>query len=217
MTYLAGLVANNVSNRLMKKAFRHKLIKTLQRVFWVYFTDNFIVRSPNDFNQFEHQMKFRFIPITLDTYHRVGDFREDYRISEYRDKLTRKEIGYFAEHEGKVIGSIWGTINKAKTPIIARTYMKLMPNEGLIHDIVTGEKFRGMGVASFMVRSITSVLLGEHGSSRIIIDVNTRNRPSLRMLKSIGLRVDHRMIAVSAFGTLLFKLTLKVDGRQVAA
>ena len=196
----------------MKTAFRHKLIKTLQRVFWAYLTDNYIVQSMNDLNQFKHQLKYRLIPITLNTYHRVRDFRDDYRILEYRDKLKRNEIGYFAENEGKMVGSIWATINKTKSPIIARTYMKIMPNEALIHDIVTSESLRGMRVGSFMVINFSSILLEVYGLRRIIIDVNTRNRPSLRMMKSIGLHVDHRMLSVSAFGTLLFNRTLKRTG-----
>ena len=188
-------------------------IKTkIQKIFWPSLCNMFIVRGLDDFIMVEPKIKCEFIPITSNNYNRVREFRDDYRILEYKNKLTQNEIGYFAEHEGKIIGSIWATINKTNSPIIAKTYMRLMPNEALIHDIVTAESFRGMRVASFMVINISSVLLEKYGASRIIIDVNTRNRPSLRMMKSIGLQIDHRMLSVSAFGTLLFNRTMKRAG-----
>jgi hypothetical protein len=181
----------------------------MQEIFWVRLTFNYIIRGLDDFQRFEPGMRCEFIPITIDNCHRVADFREADRISQYRKKLARKEIGFFAECFGKMTGSIWATINKAEAPTVVRTYIKLMPNEGLIHDIVTGEKSRGMGVGPFMVSRIAPVLLKEYRSSRIIIDVNIRNRISMRMMEKAGLRIDHKMLYVSIFKKLALQLVLK--------
>jgi len=193
----------------MRKALKQKFTKKLQKIFWIYLTNNFIINCMNNFKKIEPGVKCGFIAITLDNYQRVGDFREKDRILEYRNKLDNKEIGFFAEHDGKMIGSIWATVNKAQVPNVVRTYMKLMPNEGLIHDIVTAEKWRGMKVAPFMVSRIAPVLLKRYRLSRIIIDVNIKNHPSLRMMDKIGLRVDHQMLCVSAFGKLVLQQVLK--------
>jgi hypothetical protein len=192
----------------VEKILNQKLTKKLQELFWIYLTKNFIIRSRSDFKNFEPEINCKLIPIILDNYHRVVDFREKSRITEYRDKLVHSEIGYFAEHRGGMIGSIWASINKAEVPRVVRTYMRLMPNEGLIHDIVTGEKSRGMGVGTFMVSKIASVLITKYGLSRVIIDVNVRNTASLRMMEKAGLRPDQKMIYVSALGKLVVQLEL---------
>jgi RimJ/RimL family protein N-acetyltransferase len=157
----------------------------------------------------EPAAKANFLPITLDNYFRVQDFRDQERIPEYRNKLANRELGFFAEIDSQIVGSIWATINSARTPSIARAHIRLMPNEALIHDIVTGEKFRGKGVGPFMVGRISSVLLKEYGVNRIIIDVNSRNHSSLRMMKKAGLRVRERAIYVSVFEKLTYERVLK--------
>lgn len=196
-------------NELIEEVLNDKRKKRLQKIFWIYPTSNFIIHNMNDFKKIEPRIKCRFLPITFNNYHRVSDFREEYRISQYKDKITRNEIGYFAECEGKMIGSIWATINKSDAHNIVRTYMKLMPDEGLIHDIVTGERSRGLLVGPFMVSKILSILLEEYLLSRIIIDVNMRNRSSLRMMQTLNLRTDHKMLSVSVFGRSVLQLVLK--------
>jgi hypothetical protein len=192
----------------MRQVLKQKLTKTVQQVFWIYLNNNFLISGINDFKTLEPRIKCTFIPITLDNYHRVVDFREGNRISEYKDKLLNKEIGYFTKHNQHMIGSIWATINTTDVPHVVRTYMRLMPNEGLIHDIVSGTKWRGMGVGPFMVSGMAAVLLKEYGLSRIIIDVNIRNRASLRMMDRLGLRIHNKTLNVSAFGRLLLQLGL---------
>jgi RimJ/RimL family protein N-acetyltransferase len=193
----------------MNKVLKEQLKKKLQKIFWIYPCNIFVINGLNEFKMVEPNIKCDFIAIKLDNCHRVGDFREEARISEYRDKLARKEIGYFAEYDGKMIGSIWATVNKAEVPNIVRTFMKLIPNEGLIHDIVTSEKRRGMGVGPFMVSRMTQILLKEYGLSRIIIDVNIRNHASLRMHEKLGFRIDHKMLYASVFGRSVLQLELK--------
>jgi ribosomal protein S18 acetylase RimI-like enzyme len=193
----------------MNKVFKEKLKKKLQKIFWIYPCNIFVINGMKEFEMVEPKIKCGFIPITFNNCHRVVDFREEARISEYRDKLARKEIGYFAEYDGKMLGSIWGTINKKKVSDVVRTYIKLQPNEGLIHDIVTSEKSRGLGVGSFMVSRMTPFLLKEYRLSRIIIDVNIRNQASLRMHKKLGFQIDRKMLYVAAFGKLILQLVLK--------
>jgi RimJ/RimL family protein N-acetyltransferase len=60
-----------------------------------------------------------------------------------------------------------------------------------------------------MVGKISSALLNEYGVTRIIIDVNTKNKPSLRMMEKAGVRVSQRVFSVSAFGTLALEKVLK--------
>jgi acetyltransferase (GNAT) family protein len=183
--------------------------RNLQKVFWVYLTNNFFITSISDVKATELAAKSNFMPITLDNYFRVRDFREQERVPEYRNKLANKELGFFAEIDGQIVGSIWATINNARMPSVARAHMRLMSNEALIHDIVTGEKFRGLGVGPFMVGRISSVLLKEYGVGRIIIDVNFRNYSSLRMMDKAGLRARQQALYVSVLGKLKYQRVLK--------
>ncbi len=193
----------------MGKVLKQNLTKKLQKIFWVYICRSFIIRDINDFKIVNPKIQCEFISINLNNYYRVGDFREEERIPEYREKLAKEEKGYFTEHNGRMIGSIWTTINNTEVSKVVRSYMKLMPHDGLIHDIVTSEKYRGMRIGPFMVSRIASVLLKEYGLSRVIIDVNVRNRSSLRMMDKEGLKVDHLMFNVSAFGRLVLHLKLR--------
>jgi RimJ/RimL family protein N-acetyltransferase len=104
-----------------------------------------------------------------------------------------------------MVGSIWATVNHTQVPRVVRTYMRLMPGEALIHDIVTGESFRGMGVGPFMVSRFASVLLNDYRVSQIIIDVNSRNGASLHMMDKAGLQVKEQMLYISAFGKLVLQ------------
>jgi RimJ/RimL family protein N-acetyltransferase len=183
--------------------------RSLQKVFWVYLTNNFFIANVSEVKITEPATKAGFMPITLDNYFRVRDFREEERVPEYRNKLANKELGFFAEIDGQIVGSIWATINNARMPSVARAHMRLMPNEALIHDIVTGEKFRGLGVGPFMVGRISSVLLKEYGVGRIIIDVNFRNHSSLRMMDKAGLRARQQALYVSVLGKLKYQRVLK--------
>jgi len=191
------------------RPWRAWLSRKLQRIFWVYLTNNFVIGGMGDFCLREAVGKSTFLPITSANYSRVAEFRSKDRISEYQEKLARNEIGFFAEVGGKMVGSIWATINHAQVPTVVRGYMRLMPNEALIHDIVTGEKFRGLGVGPFMVSSIAATLLREHSVCRIIIDVNVKNNSSLRMMDKAGLQARKKVLSVSAFGKLAFEKVLK--------
>lgn len=188
--------------------------KKLQGVFWVYLTNNFVITRPDDFRTVEPAVKCEFLPITANNYSRVSEFRTEERLLEYQEKLARREIGFFAECGGKVVGSIWATINNSGAPTVARSYMRLEPSEAMIHDIVTGERYRGMRIGPFMVGRICSVLLNEFAVSKIVIDVNIRNVPSLRMMEKVGLQIDQRMLSVSAFGRLISHRLLKQFARR---
>ena len=95
--------------------------KNLQKMFWIYLTNNFVVTSMDDFKTIELSKECGFLPLTLDNYFRVLDFREENRVSEYRRMLAHKEIGFFAGVDGKMVGSIWATINTAQLPSVVRS------------------------------------------------------------------------------------------------
>lgn len=193
----------------MRPRLRQALTKKLQKLFWFHLTNNFVITRMSDFEIIVPVAACEFIPITFDNSFRVRDFRDESRISEYRHKLGHGELGFFAEVAGTTVGSIWATINKEQVPTVVRTFMRLMPNEALIHDIVTAEKFRGKGVGPFMVGRISSTLLNEFRVSRIVIDVNVWNKPSSRMMGKAGVPINQKVICISALGRLVFEKVLK--------
>lgn len=188
---------------------KNYVTKKLQKVCWLYLTDNYEVSKMTDFRMVEPRVKCVFTPITFENCKRVLDFREQGRISEYKYKLAHNEIGFFAESDSGMIGSIWATKNYGKALMIVRAYMPLMPSEALIHDIVTCERYRGMAVGPFMVGNIAETLLNKYGASKIIIDVGVRNRSSLRMMEKSGMHVKQRVLYISAFGKLAFTKVLR--------
>lgn len=192
-----------------RPSFRHVLTKKIQKVFWIYLTDIFEISRPKDLVTTEPGVWCSFSPVTLANCSRVLEFRDQSRAEEYRDKIAHDEIGFFVESGDRMVGSIWATVNATPKPICVRTYIQLEPNEALIHDIVTADNFRGMGIGPYMVTNISSVLLREHGVSKIIIDVNVRNRPSLRMMSKAGLPVKRRVLHVSALGKLVLRTTIR--------
>jgi hypothetical protein len=191
------------------KSLKRKFINMLQNTFWIRLKLNYIINDLSDVTKVDPRIQCEFVRIRPENCHRVKDFREEDRISQYRDKLAHEEIGYFVEYEGKTIASIWATINKTQKPRIVRGYMTLLPNESLIHDIVTGEDFRGLSVGPFMVSRIIPILKEEYGVSRIIIDVSVRNHPSRQMMKKAGLHRDHQMLYITFFSKLHLQWQLK--------
>jgi hypothetical protein len=197
-----------VDKPFMRSKLRSKLTKKLQNIFWVYWTNNFVISRLADF-KLADASNYEFIPITPANCFRVRDFRSEDHVSEYRDKVAGNEIGFFAEGGGKTVGSIWATVNREPKPAVARGHIKLRPNEALIHDIVTGEHCRGRGVGPFMVGRIASTLLSDYRVSRIVIDVNVKNSPSLRMMQKAGLRTEQQVLCISAFGRPVVEKVIK--------
>jgi RimJ/RimL family protein N-acetyltransferase len=193
----------------MQEFLRSRVANRVQKIFWIYLTNNFVITGVKDYKEVAPALPCDFLPITSSNYIRVRDFREERRVREYHEKVDCKEIGFFATNNGKMVGSIWATLNNTGLPMIARSYMKLMPNEALVHDIVTGEEFRGMGVGAFMVGRIASKLLGDYGAHKVVIDVNFRNRQSMRMMEKAGLPLDQQVLSISAFGRLISQNVLK--------
>jgi ribosomal protein S18 acetylase RimI-like enzyme len=196
-------------NKVMSHLLKQELKMKLKKIFWMKIRYNYFITAMTESNKVEPGVNCKFIPITMNNCHRVGEFREESRISEYREKLAHNEIGYFAENNGKIIGSQWATINKTDLPCNVRDFTKLRPNEGVIHDAVVSEKFRGMRIGPFMVSRMNTFLFKEYGLQRITWDVNINNHASLRMLEKLGFRKDRKVLYVAAFGKLLLKLKLK--------
>lgn len=200
----------------MLPEWKQIVTKQVQRILWIYVHNNFVIGNMDDFRTTEAGIKCTFVPITFDNCFRVHEFREQRRVAEYRAKLGNKEIGLFTECDGRMIGSIWATINHDRLRSVARMHMPLMPNEALIHDIVTAPNCRGMGVGPFMVGRMASTLLNDYRVSRIIIDVSCRNYPSLRMMEKVGLQSKERVFTLSLFGKLAFRKTLNAASALVS-
>lgn len=192
----------------MWRQVRRRLVKRLQNVGWVYYTNNFYIDGVAGVTVPAPTTPLEFVAITPMNCARVQDFREAALASEYAAKLARGEAGYFAVSAGGMVGSIWATVNSSDGPVVARGHVRLVPGEALIHDIVTGEKFRGLGIGAFMVGRISTALFERYGVNRIVIDVNVNNRPSLRMMAKAGLQARDAALSVSAFGTLVMEVRL---------
>jgi ribosomal protein S18 acetylase RimI-like enzyme len=200
---------NEPLDNLIQKIFNEEQKETLKKILWIYVCNVYVFNGMNDFKMVEPRIKCSFIPIALDNCHLVTDFRETDRIIQYRDRLAHNEIGFFAEHDGKMIGSIWATINTTATPRIAEKYFKIMPNEGHFHNIIVSKKFRGMRVGAFMESSMPAILFTEYGLNRVTTDVDVRNIASLGMLKQIGAQIDHKLLCISAFNRSVLQLVLR--------
>ncbi len=190
---------------------RRRVTKGLQKLFWIDRTHNFVITSTGPTTSLPSRVDCTFVPITPENYALVTGFREKGRTDEYRKKLQKNEIGFFAICGAQAAGSIWATINTTSSPVVVRRYMRLEPNEALVHDIVTGEQFRGRSIGPFMVHGILEYLIAAKAVSKVIVDVNIRNRPSLRMMEKAGLTIHESKLYVSALGKLAFE---KVLGRD---
>jgi hypothetical protein len=196
-------------NKFIKLILSDKLKMRLQKIFWIYLSNNFIINGLNEFTIIKPKIECGFVRITLDNCHRVAEFREEGRISQYRDKLANKEIGYFAENDGKMVGSVWATVNKTDVPIVVQMFKTIVYNEGVVHDNIVSEKFRGMRIGPFMESNMFGLLLKEYGLKRVIADISVKNRASLRMLEKMGLQPDYRILYIAVLGKPVLELVLK--------
>jgi hypothetical protein len=180
----------------------------LQKLFWIYITHNYSIRTLEDFKPITPKIRCRFVPITPQNCFRVTDFREESRVQQYREKLINGEKGFFAEHEGKMVGSIWATINAADRAVVVRKYMKLLPNEALAHDGVASDRLRGMRIGPYMVSEILTVLVRDIQVDKVVWDVHFLNRASMRMLDKLGVKRECRVVSIWALGRLAFQFSL---------
>jgi RimJ/RimL family protein N-acetyltransferase len=180
----------------------------LQRTFWVRVNYDYFIENGHDFSLTEARVPCLFIPIDQQNCHRVVDFQERERVTQYQEKLTRHEVGYFAKLSDGMAGSIWATVNGSNVPMLVRGYIWLNPREALIHDIVTGERSRGQGVGPFMTSRMAQALFSLHGVARIVIDVATGNDPSNRMMEKIGLQRAEKVLYLTFWHGRAYHFTL---------
>src|SRR5215475_4016117 len=196
---------------------RRLVVRAIQKIGWIYLGEVFVVTPEDPLVTIRPKVPCEFAAITAENYNRVGDFRDQELVPEFLQKVSCGEIGFFAICDGSAAGSIWATVNESEVPIVVRGFMKLMPKEALIHDIVTGTNYRGSGIGPFMVTHILPALFQCHRAKRVIIDVNLKNAPSLKMMNKAGLQADHRALAVSAFQKLAFHKVLKKYPRSTGS
>jgi hypothetical protein len=193
----------------MMQRLARRLVQSLQRVGWVYFTNNYCIDDVAEVVVPKTPTPLEFVPITAQNCERVQEFRSEGLAAEFAAKLRQGELGYFAMASGRTVGSIWATVNRTETPIVARHHMRLLPHEAVLHDGVTGERSRGMGVGTYMVASLSVALMTEHKVSRIVADINVRNRPSLRMMEKLGLKAREASLSVCALGSLVWQMKMR--------
>ena len=165
--------------------------------------------NENEYRRVKPLIKCNFLPIDIDNYCRVSEFREKEQVVEYRQKVLNGEIGFFGEHNNLIVSSIWATLNGRRAPIRVRGYFKLLPNEVLIHDIVTGIRCRGNGIGPYMVNQIVPILLQDYGVTRILIDVYVRNTASVNMMKKLELKKQQKILYITLLSKYAFQIVLK--------
>ena len=89
------------------------------KLFWIYLTEQFWELSSGDFKTAEPAMRCELVPITFENAERVVEFRDPSRIADYRKKLARREIGFFAARP-KNGGQLWATTNTGVSSVVAR-------------------------------------------------------------------------------------------------
>lgn len=187
---------------------RHLVTRNLQRFCWIYLTSNFELASLSELSPYQPIAPCTLRPITSSNFIRVQEFRHSSRAEEYRAKIERGELGFFAESDGCMVGSIWATVNRSSHSAVVRNHIRLLPNHALIHDIVTGEHCKGKGVGPFMVTGIATELLERLRVSNVVIDVNRDNQASLRMMEKVGLKVKEQALYISFLGRLVLEKSL---------
>ncbi len=187
---------------------RDHIVRLAQKVFWAYLTHNFIVTNSNQIRAVAPTISCTLLRITERNCSAVTDFREPARIAEYVAKVAKGELGFYAMHDGKAVGSMWATINTTARPIVARRYIRLRPGEAILHDAVTATVCRGMAIAPFLFRSIAHELFSAFHVKRIIGDVNTRNTSALRYIKKLGLYPSETKLYFSILGRWAFEIPL---------
>ena len=187
---------------------RRQVVRAIQKIGWVYLSDLFFVMPDDPVAAVQTSQPCCLTAVSCENAHRVRDFREENLSEEFCGKLNCGEIGFFAIAGEKAAGNIWATVNRTARPKTVRGFMRLMPGEALIHDIVTGASFRGQGIGPFMVAHIIPILFRQHGVRRIVIDVNVKNTPSLKMMNKAGLQAKQKELSISAFHNLVYHKTL---------
>lgn len=188
---------------------RRHTVKAIQKIGWIYVSDLFFVTPSDRLADVQTNKQCELLAITSENAVRSCEFREEDLTAEFRAKLEKGEAGFFAVVEGQAAGNIWATVNRSPKPATVRGFMRLMPKEALIHDIVTGTNFRGLGIGPYMVTQIVPILFGHESVQRIVIDVNVKNTPSLKMMRKAGLRAKEKAVAVSLFQNLIYRKTLE--------
>jgi RimJ/RimL family protein N-acetyltransferase len=74
-----------------------------------------------------------------------------------------------------------------------------------------------MGFGAFMISRLVEILRRDHNLNRIIIDVNVKNKASLRMMEKAGFRIDHKMLYLALFDRLVYRRVLERYDRPAAS
>ncbi len=97
-----------------------------------------------------------------------------------RETGNDKAIVLVAEHEGKVVGYVYGTLDD-------RDWMALRDGCGVLQDIFVDEPVRRSGVAKQLLEALAAKLK-ERGAPRVVLSTAARNEGAQRFFESMGFR-----------------------------
>jgi ribosomal protein S18 acetylase RimI-like enzyme len=97
-----------------------------------------------------------------------------------RETTNEKAFVLVAEHEGKVVGYVYGTLD-------GRDWMALRDACGVLQDIFVDEPSRRSGVAKQLLEAL-SERLKERGAPRVVLSTAAKNEGAQRFFESMGFR-----------------------------
>ena len=115
----------------------------------------------------------RFLPAAANTPELYGSF--------LRTQLTDPDgVVLVAEHEGRVIGYAYGTIE-------GYDFMALRGPAAVVHDLIVDAEYRGRGVGRALLSAIITAL-SSHLVPRVVLSTAERNTSAQRFFEGMGFR-----------------------------
>ena len=115
----------------------------------------------------------RFLPAAANTQELYGSF--------LRTQLTDPDgVVLVAEHEGRVIGYAYGTIE-------GYDFMALRGPAAVVHDLIVDAEYRGRGVGRALLSAIITAL-SSHRVPRVVLSTAERNTSARRFFEGMGFR-----------------------------
>ncbi len=133
----------------------------------------------------------------------VADFRPPSVAHRFREYLDNGEIGVYALSEGHVVGHAWADVCKHGSRISCG-YMRIGPNEALIHYCNVSPECRGNNIYPAMLFELVQRLFAEEGVERVLIDTEVSNVPSLRGIAKVNFEKMSTGVYLNVLGKLVF-------------
>ena len=145
------------------------------------------LRTPAEIAPQETRISAAIELVTHENVRDAADFRPQAVAETFRRFLDEGQVGYFARHEGRVIGHAWAELCRA-TRCKGCGYMPLERDDALIHYCSVSEDFRGNNVYPAMLTALSRSLFSDHGIRRVVIDTEIDNHASMRGIEKTGFK-----------------------------